>query len=181
MWFVQFMVQIQSLMHYRNVLRCTHNLFCQKRCDRKKKKKPNTTDTYGTYNKETSFWKQTQRVHGVAASKSLWHSHFCLMLMASQRKSLQNWVHAFTKTHVWVVSCSLCRITEAFCNSPPNTDHCKHPQIPLVNREKTAWGTDFWAFLCLVKSFHIVLWVLHSITKTLEAAYLLKTGGSERV
>lgn len=60
---------------------------------------------------------------------------------------------------------------------PPNTDHSKHPQIPLVNRGKTARRTDFSAFLCLVKSFHIVLWVLHSITKTLEAAYLLKTGG----
>jgi len=36
-------------------------------------------------------------------------------------------------------------------------------------------------FLCLVKSFHIVLWVLYSITKTLQAAYLLKTGGRERV
>lgn len=64
---------------------------------------------------------------------------------------------------------------------PPSTDHSKHPQIPLVNREKTTRGTDFSAFLCLVKSFHIVLWVLHSITKTLEAAYLLKTGGWERV
>lgn len=64
---------------------------------------------------------------------------------------------------------------------PPSTDHSKHPQIPLVNREKTTRETDFSAFLCLVKSFYTVLWVLHSITKTLEAAYLLKTGGWERV
>lgn len=34
---------------------------------------------------------------------------------------------------------------------PPNIDHSKHPQIPLVNKEKTAWGRDFSAFLCLVK------------------------------
>lgn len=31
------------------------------------------------------------------------------------------------------------------------------------------------------QKFPYWLWVLHSITKTLEAAYLLKTGGQERV
>ncbi len=67
--------------------------------------------------------------------------------------------------------------SQRFFVIPPSTDHSKHPQIPLVNREKTTRGTDSQLFFCLVKSFHIVLWVLHSITKTLEAAYLLKTGG----
>lgn len=56
---------------------------------------------------------------------------------------------------------------------PPSTDHSRHPQIPLRNQRKVSGG----------RGSSACLWVRvpRGITKTLEAAYLLKTGGQERV
>lgn len=79
------------------------------------------------------------------------------------------------------VTCLLYQITAAFCNAPQRWPLQTSPKSLLSIVKKTTRGADVSAFLCLVKSFHFVLWVLHSITKTLEAAYLLKTGGRERV
>lgn len=63
---------------------------------------------------------------------------------------------------------------------PPSADHSRHPQIPLCNQRKAS-ARKVLLSLSLAGKFRCRVRVPRGIAKTLEAAYLLKTGGQERV